>query len=77
MSTCSALKYAKVMGRVLSIAKDVLYDCDVMVRKLCFMIQSTGKSIDAVKKNTFLIQYVSKAVLRSLECLPLHIASDC
>lgn len=73
----NALEYAKAMGRTLSIAKDVLYDCDVVDRKLRAMIQSTERSIEAVKKqSTFLIQHAAKTVPRSLHCLPLHLTID-
>lgn len=72
-----ALEYAKAMGRALSMAKDVLYDCDVVDRKLRAMIQFTERSISAVKKqSTFLIQHAAKTVPRSLHCLPLLLTSD-
>lgn len=74
---CSALKHAKSMGRALSIAKDVLYECDAVDRKLRAMIQSTENSINAVKKqSTFLIQHAAKTVPRLMHCLPLHLTTD-
>ncbi|KAK8940435.1 putative galacturonosyltransferase 3 [Platanthera zijinensis] len=73
----NALEHAKAMGRALSIAKDVLYDCDFVDRKLRAMIQSTERSIEAVKKqSTFLIQHAAKTVPRSLHCLPLYLTID-
>lgn len=65
------------MGRALSIAKDVLYLCDAVDRKLRAMIQSTENNINAVKKqSTFLIQHAAKTVPRLMHCLPLHLTTD-
>lgn len=65
------------MGRALSIAKDALYECDAVDRKLRAMIQSTENSVNAVKKqSTFLIQHAAKTVPRLMHCLPLHLTTD-
>ncbi|XP_020595841.1 probable galacturonosyltransferase 3 isoform X1 [Phalaenopsis equestris] len=72
-----ALEYAKTMGRALSIAKDVLYECDLVDQKLRVMIQSTEKSINTIKKqSTFLIQHAAKTFPRPLHCFPLHLTTD-
>ncbi|CAL1399314.1 unnamed protein product [Linum trigynum] len=73
----SALARAKVMGRVLSMAKDRLYDCPTMSRKLRAMLQSGEEHLNALrKKSAFLIQLAAKTVPKPLHCLPLQLAAD-
>lgn len=73
----SALNRAKAMGRVLSIAKDKLYDCLTVERKLRAMLQSTEENVsDLKKKSAFLTQLAAKTVPKPLHCLPLQLASD-
>ncbi|KAJ0076929.1 hypothetical protein Patl1_35727 [Pistacia atlantica] len=73
----SALDRAKTMGHVLSVAKDRLYDCPTVQRKLRTMIQSTEDTVSALKKkSSFLIQLAAKIVPRPLHCLPLQLAAD-
>ncbi|PQM38973.1 putative galacturonosyltransferase 3 isoform X3 [Prunus yedoensis var. nudiflora] len=65
------------MGRVLSIAKDKLYDCLTVERKLRAMLQSTEENVsDLKKKSAFLTQLAAKTVPKPLHCLPLQLASD-
>ncbi|XP_061355739.1 probable galacturonosyltransferase 3 [Gastrolobium bilobum] len=72
-----ALDRAKAMGHVLSIAKDQLYDCLLVARKLRVMLQSTEDSVNLQKKRSaFLIQLAAKTVPRPLHCLPLQLAAD-
>ncbi|KAJ8767010.1 hypothetical protein K2173_012519 [Erythroxylum novogranatense] len=73
----SALVRAKAIGHILSLAKDRLYECPTMSRKLRAMIQSTEDNVNSLKKKSaFLIQLAAKTVPRSLHCLPLQLASD-
>ncbi|KAM1791308.1 hypothetical protein ACFX12_035289 [Malus domestica] len=73
----SAFNRAKAMGRVLSSAKDKLYDCLTVERKLRAMLQSTEEKVnDLKKKSAFLIQLAAKIVPKPLHCLPLQLASD-
>ncbi|KAJ0963841.1 hypothetical protein J5N97_028963 [Dioscorea zingiberensis] len=73
----SAPKQAKIMGHGLSLAKDMLYDCDDVARKLRVMIQSTEENINALKKqSTFLIQHAAKTMPKPLHCLPLQLTTD-
>ncbi|KAG5248188.1 galacturonosyltransferase [Salix suchowensis] len=60
----SALVQAKAMGHVLSIAKDQLYECPTMSRKLRAMLHA------------FLIQLAAKTIPKPLHCLPLQLAAD-
>lgn len=73
----SAFDRAKSMGHVLSLAKDQLYDCIVVARKLRAMLQSTEENINALrKKSAFLIQLAAKTVPKPLHCLPLQLATE-
>lgn len=73
----SALERAKAMGHTLSIAKDQLYDCATMARKLRAMLQTAEEKVIAQKKkSTFLTQVAAKTVPRQLHCLPLRLATD-
>lgn len=67
----SALVQAKKMGHILSVAKDKLYDCVVLARKLRAMIQISEDNVNAERKQSaFLIQLAAKTVPRPLHCLP-------
>lgn len=73
----SALDRAKAMGHSLSIAKDQLYDCLAVVRKLRAMLQSTETNVNLLKKKSaFLIQLAAKIVPKPLHCLPLQLTTD-
>ncbi|KAG5526902.1 hypothetical protein RHGRI_032980 [Rhododendron griersonianum] len=73
----SALDRAKAMGHTLSIAKDQLYDCLVVARKLRAMLQSTEANVNLLKKKSaFLIQLAAKIVPKPLHCLPLQLTTD-
>ncbi|KAF5204824.1 Hexosyltransferase [Thalictrum thalictroides] len=72
-----ALDRAKSMGHALSLAKDALYDCFVVARKLRAMIQSAEGNINAMKKKSaFLIQLAAKTLPKPLHCLSLQLAND-
>ncbi|EEF28486.1 Glycosyltransferase QUASIMODO1, putative [Ricinus communis] len=73
----SALSRAKAMGHVLSIAKDQLFECNTMARKLRAMLQSNEQDVNALrKKSGFLIQLAAKTVPKPLHCFPLQLAAD-
>ncbi|MCD7464011.1 putative galacturonosyltransferase 3 [Datura stramonium] len=73
----SALDRAKDMGHVLAAAKDQLYDCMTLARKLRVMLQSDETGLNLLKKrSTFLIQLAAKTVPRPLHCLPLLLTTD-
>ncbi|XP_022763765.1 probable galacturonosyltransferase 3 [Durio zibethinus] len=73
----SSLDQAKAMGHALSIAKDQLYDCRTVARKLRAMLQSAEDNVGSLKKrSTFLIQLAAKTVPKPLHCLPLQLAAD-
>jgi alpha-1,4-galacturonosyltransferase len=65
------------MGHALSIAKDRLYDCILVARKLRAMLQSTENRVNIQKKRSaFLIQLAAKTLPRPLHCLSLQLAGD-
>ncbi|XP_047323684.1 probable galacturonosyltransferase 3 [Impatiens glandulifera] len=73
----SALVQAKAMGRILSLAKDQLYDCLVVARKLRAMLLSTETNVNTLKKKSaFLIQLAAKTVPKPLHCLSLQLTAD-
>ncbi|KAM3220568.1 putative galacturonosyltransferase 3 [Capsicum annuum] len=73
----SALDQAKNMGHVLAAAKDQLYDCMTLARKLRAMLQSAESGLNMLKKRSaFLIQLAAKTVPRPLHCLPLLLTTD-
>ncbi|AES73713.2 putative polygalacturonate 4-alpha-galacturonosyltransferase [Medicago truncatula] len=72
-----ALDWAKAMGHVLSMAKDQLYDCILVSRKLRAMLQSTENRANMQRKRSaFLTQLAAKTVPRPLHCLPLQLTAD-
>ncbi|PSS21816.1 Galacturonosyltransferase [Actinidia chinensis var. chinensis] len=73
----SALDRAQAMGHILAIAKDQLYDCLIVARKLRAMLQSTEVNVNLLrKKSAFLIQLAAKVVPKPLHCLPLQLTTD-
>ncbi|KAL1554530.1 putative galacturonosyltransferase 3, variant 2 [Salvia divinorum] len=73
----SALDQAKAMGHILATAKDQLYDCVLIARKLRVMLQSSETNVNSFKKkSTFLIQLAAKTVPRPLHCIPLVLTTD-
>lgn len=73
----SALDQAKAMGHILATAKDHLYDCLLIARKLKAMLQSSETNVISLrKKSTFLIQLAAKTVPRPLHCIPLVLTTD-
>ncbi|XP_020084065.1 probable galacturonosyltransferase 3 isoform X2 [Ananas comosus] len=72
-----AHRHAEEMGKALSAAKEVLYDCAVIAKKLRAMVPSVERSITAQKeKGMYLLQYASKTIPAALHCLALHLTTD-
>ncbi|CAI9769764.1 unnamed protein product [Fraxinus pennsylvanica] len=73
----SALERAKAMGHILSTAKDQLYHCMTIARKLRAMLQSSETNVNELKKKSaFLIQLAAKTVPKPLHCLPLLLTTE-
>ena len=64
------------MSDALSQAKDVLYDCDLVGRRLRATIQSIERINGVKKQSTFLRQHAAKTVSKPLHCLSYHLATD-
>lgn len=65
------------MGHILATAKDQLYDCVSIARKLRVMLQSSETNVNLLKKkSSFLIQLAAKTVPRPLHCIPLVLTTD-
>lgn len=73
----SAPEKMKAMGRALSTAREQLYDCAVVTRKLRAMLQSAEEQVRTVKKqSTFLSQLAAKTVPKGMHCLSMRLAID-
>ncbi|KAL6496774.1 putative galacturonosyltransferase 3 [Orobanche hederae] len=73
----SVLDQAKAMGHILAAAKDQLYDCILIARKLRAMLQASETNANSLKKkSSFLIQLAAKTVPRPLHCIPLVLTTD-
>ncbi|EPS65305.1 hypothetical protein M569_09471, partial [Genlisea aurea] len=73
----SILDQAKAMGRILASAKDQLYDCLSIARKLRVMLQSSETSLNALRaKSSFLVQLAAKTIPRPLHCLSLVLEAE-
>ncbi|TYH86046.1 hypothetical protein ES332_D01G014500v1 [Gossypium tomentosum] len=73
----SSLDRAKEMGHALSVAKDELYDCCTVERKLRAMLLTTEDNLESQKKRSaFLIQLAAKTVPKPLHCLSLQLSAD-
>ncbi|KAK8622339.1 hypothetical protein V6N13_117260 [Hibiscus sabdariffa] len=72
-----SLDRAKAMGHALTMAKDELYDCYLVARKLRAMLQPSEDNLNSLKKkSSFLIQLAAKTVPKPLHCLTLQLAAD-
>ena len=65
------------MGSILVTAKDRLYSCSEVAKKLRAMLQYQEDNVSAVKRqSTFLIQLAAKTFPKSLHCLSLLLTTD-
>lgn len=64
----------KAMGQVLSKAREELYDCKVVTRKLRAMLQSGDEQVRSLKKqSTFLSQLAAKTIPNGIHCLSMRL----
>lgn len=67
----------KVMNQVLSKAKERLYDCKLITRKLRSMLQSADEQVRSLKKqSTFLSQLAAKTIPNGIHCLSMRLTID-
>ncbi|XP_077251020.1 galacturonosyltransferase 1 isoform X1 [Tasmannia lanceolata] len=70
----SAAERIKAMGQVLSKAREELYDCKLVTRKLRAMLQSADEQVRSLKKqSTFLSQLAAKTVPNGIHCLSMRL----
>ncbi|KAJ9556360.1 hypothetical protein OSB04_010974 [Centaurea solstitialis] len=67
----------KAMGKLLSKAKDQLYDCKMVTGKLRAMLQSADEQVRSLKKqSTFLSQLAAKTIPNGIHCLSMRLTID-
>ncbi|KAF6160337.1 hypothetical protein GIB67_019106 [Kingdonia uniflora] len=70
----SAPAKIKAMGQVLAKARDEIYDCKLVTRKLRAMLQSADEQVRSLKKqSTFLSQLAAKTVPNGIHCLSMRL----
>lgn len=70
----SAPERIKAMGRVLSKAREKLYDCKLVTQELRAMLQSADEQVRSLKKqSTFLSQLAAKTIPNGIHCLSLRL----
>eukprot|EP00249_Psilotum_nudum_P009832 c22179_g1_i1 orf=3-1115(-) len=73
----SASERIKSMGKTLSKAREQLYDCTAITKKLRAMLHSTEERVHALKKqSTFLNQLVAKTIPKGFHCLSLRLSTE-
>ncbi|CAM8930596.1 unnamed protein product [Rhodiola kirilowii] len=73
----SAPEKIRVMGQVLSKAKEQLYDCKLVTGKLRAMLQSADEQVRSLKKqSTFLSQLAAKTIPNGIHCLSMRLTID-
>ncbi|XP_010272612.1 PREDICTED: polygalacturonate 4-alpha-galacturonosyltransferase-like [Nelumbo nucifera] len=70
----SAPEKIKAMGQVLAKAREELYDCKLVTRKLRAMLQSADEQVRSLKKqSTFLSQLAAKTIPNGIHCLSMRL----
>nr|BAJ86220.1 predicted protein [Hordeum vulgare subsp. vulgare] len=73
----SAPDKIRVMGQVLTKAREELYDCKVISQRLRAMLQSADEQVRSLKKqSTFLSQLAAKTIPNSIHCLSMRLTID-
>lgn len=73
----SAPKKIKAMADVLSKARDQLFDCELVTRKLRAMLLTEEEKVRRLKRqNTFLTQLGVKGIPGGIRCLSLRLTID-
>ncbi|KAG8377830.1 hypothetical protein BUALT_Bualt08G0074400 [Buddleja alternifolia] len=73
----SAPEKIKLMGQVLSKAREQLYDCKLVTGKLRAMLQSADEQVRSLKRqSTFLSQLAAKTIPNGLHCLSMRLTID-
>ncbi|GJS33691.1 polygalacturonate 4-alpha-galacturonosyltransferase-like protein isoform X1 [Tanacetum coccineum] len=73
----SAAEKIKVMGQLLSKARDQFYDCKLVTGKLRAMLQSADEQVRSLKKqSTFLSQLAAKTIPNGIHCLSMRLTIE-
>ncbi|GKV12975.1 hypothetical protein SLEP1_g24058 [Rubroshorea leprosula] len=73
----SAPEKMKAMGRVLSKAKGILYDCKSVTGSLRAMLQTADEEVRGLKKqSTFLSQMAAKTIPNAIHCLSMRLTIE-
>lgn len=73
----SAPEKIKAMGQILAKAREQLYDCATVTKKLRAMLQSADEQVRTLKKqSTFLSQLAAKTVPKGLHCLSIRLTIE-
>lgn len=74
---CSAPEKVRVMGQLLSKAREDVYDCKAVTQRLRAMLQSADEQVRSLKKqSTFLSQLAAKTIPNSIHCLSMRLTID-
>ncbi|XP_022757136.1 polygalacturonate 4-alpha-galacturonosyltransferase-like isoform X1 [Durio zibethinus] len=73
----SAPEKMKAMGKVLSKAREQLYDCKLVTGKLRAMLQTSEEQVRSLKKqSTFLSQLAAKTIPNAIHCLSMRLTIE-
>eukprot|EP00250_Pteridium_aquilinum_P021441 c25124_g1_i1 orf=979-3132(+) len=73
----SASERVKSMGQVLSLAREQLYDCSGITKKLRAMLQLSEEQARVLKKqSTFLSQLAAKTLPKGIHCLSMRLTIE-
>ncbi|KAE8685098.1 Polygalacturonate 4-alpha-galacturonosyltransferase [Hibiscus syriacus] len=73
----SAPEKIKTMGRVLSKAREQLFDCKLVTGKLRAMLQTSEEQVRSLKKqSTFLSQLAAKTIPNAIHCLSMRLTIE-
>ena len=65
------------MGKVLSKAREQLYDCKLVTGKLRAMLQTSEEQVRSLKKqSTFLSQLAAKTIPNAIHCLSMRLTKE-
>lgn len=74
---CSVPEKIKLMGQVLSKAREQLYDCKLVTGKLRAMLQTADEQVRSLKKqSTFLSQLAAKTIPNGIHCMSMRLTIE-
>lgn len=74
---CSVPEKIKLMGQVLSKAREQLYDCKLVTGKLRAILQTADEQVRSLKKqSTFLSQLAAKTIPNGIHCMSMRLTIE-